>query len=263
MSARIIKVKQEFTEILDFYCLKRLSGEMAEWLKAQHWKCCVGVILPRVRIPLSPYYFNPPKSMAYSDFTLRKVKEEFGLTLVEGERFLPEILPAKITTPYLADVLKESLPLAIAMGSEKARSELLISPVLFELRRILDRKISFFSGEDFTVDPDCGLNGTCDFLISRSSEQLMIEAPAIVIVEAKKDNIKGGFGQCIAEMIAAQRFNDRANTPVRTIYGTVTTGNIWTFLKLEEKTVTIDLTDYLLLPVERLLGVLVWMMAHA
>ncbi len=200
--------------------------------------------------------------MAYSDFTLRRVKEDFDLVLVEGSRFMPEIKPIAPTNPYLADMLHESLPLAIAMGSEKARSELVISPVLFELRRVLDRKISFFSGEDFTVDPACGLSGTCDFLLSRSSEQLMIEAPAVVIVEAKKDNIKGGFGQCIAEMIAAQRFNDNAKTPVKTVYGTVTTGNIWTFLKIEGTTVTIDLTDYPLIPVERLLGILAWMMAQ-
>lgn len=201
--------------------------------------------------------------MAYSDFTLKRVKEEFELVLVEGVRFLPEIQPVAPTTPYLQDVLQESVPLAIAMGSEKARSELLISPILFELRRVLDRKMSFFSGEEFTVDPDCGLSGVCDFLLSRSPEQLIIEAPAVVIVEAKKDNIKGGFGQCIAEMIAAQRFNQRANSPTAAIYGSVTTGNIWTFLKLQGNTVTIDLTDYLLIPVERLLGILVWMMAQS
>jgi hypothetical protein len=205
--------------------------------------------------------------MAYSDFSLRKVKEQFGLTLVEGVCFLPEITPLMPSTPYLQDVLQESLPLAISMGSEKARSELLISPVLFELRRLLDRKISFFSGEEFTVDQAAGLNGTCDFLISRSPEQLIMEAPVMVIVEAKKDNIKGGWGQCIAEMLAAQRFNESGSQlislpprAINTIYGTVTTGNIWTFLKLEGKQVTIDLNDYLLLPVERLLGILAWMM---
>jgi hypothetical protein len=205
--------------------------------------------------------------MAYSDFSLRKVKEQFGLTLVEGVCFLPEITPLMPSTPYLQDVLQESLPLAISMGSEKARSELLISPVLFELRRLLDRKISFFSGEEFTVDQAAGLNGTCDFLISRSPEQLIMEAPVMVIVEAKKDNIKGGWGQCIAAMLAAQRFNESGSQlislpprAINTIYGTVTTGNIWTFLKLEGKQVTIDLNDYLLLPVERLLGILAWMM---
>jgi hypothetical protein len=65
---------------------------------------------------------------------------------------------------------------------------------------------------------------------------------------------------CIAEMIAAQRFNEGRSQSIDTIYGTVTTGNIWTFLKLEGKQVTIDLNDYFLLPVERLLGILAWMM---
>jgi hypothetical protein len=80
------------------------------------------------------------------------------------------------------------------------------------------------------------------------------------LLKQKKDSIKSGWGQCIAEMIAAQRFNEGSVQEINTIYGTVTTGNIWTFLKLEGKTVTIDLNDYLLLPVERLLGILAWMM---
>jgi hypothetical protein len=59
------------------------------------------------------------------------------------------------------------LAMAIAVGTEKARSELLISPVLVEVREILNRTISIFSGTDFTVDDTVGLNGICDFLISR------------------------------------------------------------------------------------------------
>jgi hypothetical protein len=199
--------------------------------------------------------------MAYSDFTLRKAKEDLKLILVEGGRFLPDIDPIS-PNPYLAEFLQESLPLAVAMGSEKARSELIISPILFEVRKLLDRQISFFSGEDFTVDAAAGLSGVCDFLISRSSEQLLIEAPAVVIVEAKKENLKGGLGQCMAEMIAAQRFNQAKGQDIPTIYGSVTSGNLWTFLKLEGQTVTIDLTDYLIPPVDILLGMLVWMVKN-
>ena len=199
--------------------------------------------------------------MAYSDFSIRKAKQSFNLTLVEGGSFFPTIEPVA-ASPYLVEFLQESLPLAIAMGSEKARSELIISPIVFEVRKILDRKISFFSGEEFTVDPSVGLNGTCDFLISKSPEQLIIEAPAVVIVEAKKENLKGGLGQCMAEMVAAQRFNEANQQPTQVIYGSVTSGNLWTFLKLEKQTVTIDLTDYLVHPVEKLLGILVWMIQN-
>ncbi|WP_392534307.1 hypothetical protein [Nostoc sp. C117] len=199
--------------------------------------------------------------MAYSDFSIRKAKENFNLTLVEGGSFFPKIEPLA-PSPYLVEFLQESIPLAIAMGSEKARSELIISPILFEMRKILDRKISFFSGEEFTVDPTVGLNGICDFLISKSPEQLIIEAPAVVIVEAKKENIKGGLGQCMAEMVAAQRFNELSQQLTQVVYGIVTSGNLWTFLKLEKQTVTIDLTDYLIPPVEKLLGILVWMIKN-
>jgi hypothetical protein len=196
--------------------------------------------------------------MAYSDFSIRKAKESFNLTLFEGSSFFPNIEPVA-PSAYLAEFLAESVPLAIAMGSEKARSELIISPILFEVRKILERKISFFSGEEFTVDPSVGLNGVCDFLISKSPEQLIIEAPVLVIVEAKKENLKGGLGQCMAEMVAAQRFNEANQQPTHVVYGSVTSGNLWKFLKLEKQIVTIDLTEYLIPPVDKLFGILIWM----
>ncbi|WP_138502860.1 hypothetical protein [Nostoc sp. PA-18-2419] len=196
--------------------------------------------------------------MSYREFSLRKVKQDFNLTLVEGGQFLPPIEPI-LPSPLLAEFLGESIQLAIAMGSEKARAELIISPILFEVRKILNRQISFFSGEEFSVEPEIGLAGFCDFLISLSPEQLFIEAPAVVIVEAKKENLKGGLGRCIAEMIVAQRFNSKNEKTIATIFGSVSSGNLWTFLKLEDNTVTIDLTEYLIPPVEQILGILVWM----
>ncbi|BAY31793.1 hypothetical protein NIES2107_36790 [Nostoc carneum NIES-2107] len=196
--------------------------------------------------------------MSYADFSLSKVKRDFNLTIVEGIRFLPEIQQIKPSL-YLIEALSEGLPLATATGSEKARSELIISPILVEVRKILERKISFFSGEDFTVAPELGLSGVCDFLISRSPEQIFIEAPVIVIIEAKKGDLKPSLGQCAAEMIAAQKFNDANNIPTKAIYGSVSSGTAWRFLKLEGQTLTIDFHDYTVPPVEILLGMLVWM----
>lgn len=200
--------------------------------------------------------------MSYSDFTLRKVKQTFGINTIEDQKFLPEIQPIAASAT-LTDFLAESLPLAIATGSEKARSELIISPVLLEVRKILKRKISLFSGTDFTVDSALGLNGVCDFVLSRSTEQLEVEAPAVMIVEAKKSDLNLGIGQCIAEMIAAQKFNEINNQPIPTIYGSVTNGTVWRFLQLTEQTVTIDFTDYPLPPVDVILGILVWMVTAA
>ena len=200
--------------------------------------------------------------MSYSDFTLKKVKQTFGINTVENKKFLPEIQPIAASAT-LTDFLAESLPLAIATGSEKARSELIISPILLEVRKILERKISLFSGVDFTVDSALGLNGVCDFVLSLSAEQLEVEAPAVMIVEAKKSDLNPGIGQCIAEMIAAQKFNEINNQSIPRIYGSVTNGTVWRFLQLTEQTVTIDFTDYSLPPVDVILGILVWMVTSA
>ncbi|MCF2150149.1 hypothetical protein IQ276_027695 [Desmonostoc muscorum LEGE 12446] len=200
--------------------------------------------------------------MAYDEFTLGKVKSAFGIATREGDRFLPEIEPISPSS-NLQESLKENLPLAVATGSEKARSELIISPVLVEARRILERKISLFSGQDFTVDATVGLDGRCDFLISRFPELLEIEAPTVVIVEAKKGDLNAGIGQCIAEMIAAQRFNHLKENPTQAIYGSITNGTQWRFLRLVEQIVEIDLTDYPLPPIDQILGFFVWMVRNA
>ena len=199
--------------------------------------------------------------MPYSHFrNVASVKKAFGLKTIEGRRLLPQIPPVT-PSEMLSKYLEQTLPLA-SVGSEKARSELIISPILIETRRLLDQKISVFSGEDFTVDESVGLNGVCDFLVSRSSEILSIEAPVIVLVEAKKADIASGIGQCIAEMVAAQRFNQAQEQQISRIYGVVTNGILWRFLCLEGHTVAIDSIDYSVMPVEEILGVLLWMIEH-
>ena len=78
-------------------------------------------------------------------------------------------------------------------------------------------------------------------------------------VEAKKADLKTGIGQCIAEMVAMQKFNEAKEKPISVVYGSVSNGTQWRFLKLEEKTVFLDLNDYALVPLEQILGMLVWM----
>ncbi len=200
--------------------------------------------------------------MPYSQFTtIRKAKEAFNLTTIEGSRFIPSVEPV-VPSDLLAGTLKETLPIVATSGSEKARSEGIIYPVLLEVRRNLDRQISLFSGEDFTIEEAIGLNGICDFILTRSTEVLEIEAPTVVIVEAKKTDLKTGFGQCIAEMVAAQRFNQAKEKAIPTIYGSVSNGIQWQFLKLSQQTVTIDLTVYPLPPVDQILSFFVWMLQN-
>ncbi|MBD2502342.1 hypothetical protein [Anabaena azotica] len=193
--------------------------------------------------------------MAYSDFTLEQVKQAFQIKTIEKSDIFADI-PELEASHLLKETLKYNLPIAVASNSEKARSEMIISPILLDLRRQLNDQINLFSGVEFNVDTTQGLNGICDFIITHSSEKLIISAPVIIIVEAKKENITAGLGQCISEMIAARIFNERSGKENSAIYGTVTTGSVWQFLKLDGQEVQIDLSEYYLKDVNKILGIL-------
>jgi len=100
--------------------------------------------------------------MPYSQFTFSKVKEQFDLTIAEGIRFFPDCIAPIAPSPKLLAIL-EDIPWAIAVDTEKARSEVIINPILLELRRIFNRQISVFSGEEFSVDPAIGLTALVIF----------------------------------------------------------------------------------------------------
>jgi hypothetical protein len=194
--------------------------------------------------------------MAYCDFTLQKLKRDFGLQVDEQPNLFAAIEPVA-GSDLLNHTLQETVQLAIAINTEKARSEMMITPVLLEVRRQAKGQISLFSGTEFNVDDAKGLVGYCDYILSRSKEQLTINAPIVLITEAKNENIKAGLGQCIASMVAAQQFNQREGQAISTLYGAVTTGEIWKFLKLVDTTISIDLTDYYISPnLSKILGIL-------
>jgi hypothetical protein len=193
--------------------------------------------------------------MSYSDFTLDRVRKTFDLTIADKINIFASI-PEITCPPLLAEILQENLPLALASNTEKSRSEMIIAPILIAVRKYLNNQISLFSGIDFTVDSAQGLNGNCDFIISLSPELLILNAPVITIVEAKKENLNAGLGQCVAEMLAAKLFNEREGNNIQTIYGTVTTGTNWKFLKLLGKVVEIDLNEYYINDIGKILGIL-------
>jgi hypothetical protein len=197
--------------------------------------------------------------MAYSDFDLKKVKQNLGINLIEKENIFIGINSVEITA-YLKEALAENVPLARAINTEKARSELIIANILVESRKILQHKISLFSGIEFNVDKEKGLNGFCDFIISASTEQLMLCSPVVAVVKAKNENIIGGLGQCIAEMVAAKIFNElEKDESVKRIYGVVTTGTAWKFLKMDESDVYIDLDEYSIESPNKIIGILLEM----
>lgn len=194
--------------------------------------------------------------MSYSEFSFEDLKNKLNLNLREVEAIIERVEPRN-PSPLILETLKENLPIALGIDTEKARSEMIVAPVLIELRKQCNRQISLFSGIDLNVDKSKGLNGVCDFIISHSSEQLFLNSPVFTIVEAKNDNIKSGIPQCISEMVAAQIFNTQKNNSIPCIYGTVTTGSIWKFIELRDNNVAIEMKEHFIENLESLLGILV------
>lgn len=193
--------------------------------------------------------------MAYSNFTLESVVTEFQLEKIESAGVFSEI-ESVVPSKDLMTVLAKKIPLAVAIGTEKARSELIVADVLVELREQFKQRISLFSGIDFSVDAEKGLTGVCDFLVSLSPGQLFLEAPIIALVEAKNAEPKLGLGQCVAEMLAAQHFNAEKGNPIPRVYGASTSGTEWQFLKLEKQKLHIDIAGYQITECDKILGIL-------
>jgi hypothetical protein len=197
--------------------------------------------------------------MAYSDFNLSELEEQFQIQILEQKKAFSAINPAN-SSAFLKENLDRNLSLALAINTEKSRSEFIIAPILAEVKYLLQDQVSLFSGVEFEVDKTVGLNGFCDYIFSQDKEQLYLKTPVTVIVEAKKENLNSAIPQCIAAMLGAQQFNLQKNHPISQIFGVVTLGNLWKFLSLEDKIVTVDLQEFYVIPVEQILGVLVYML---
>jgi hypothetical protein len=199
--------------------------------------------------------------MAYSTFTLSQITHQFHIDIDEKSNLFRNVPEATLRPEFLAQ-LDELVPLALSVASEKARSELIIAPVLLELWRMTGQQIGFFSGINFDVDKMQGLDGFCDYILTRTPRQLFVEAPVVMLVEAKNEDMKGGYGQCLAEMLAAQRFNAADGHGDDMVYGAVTTGERWKFLELDEMTARIDSEDYYLEHIGKIMGILLHLLGH-
>ncbi len=194
--------------------------------------------------------------MSYSSFTAEKLKDQFAV-----EQIWEKDIFANVETLLPSETLREAIDynvnFAIMQGSEKARSEFIIAPILLEVKKKSNGKVSLFSGVKFDVDKSKKLDGISDFLISRSSYQVVLEAPVVVAVEAKRQDFEKGIAQCAAEMIAAGIFNERKGLKLNVIYGCVTTGDVWRFLLLKKNRVYVDSIAFdVNEDLERILGIL-------
>lgn len=200
--------------------------------------------------------------MTYDEFTLPGLKRLFGLQIEVCKDVFAYAPPGPVSA-WLRETLDYQLPLALEISTEKARSELIIMPILVETRKQLNDKISLFSGVEFNVDSESGLKGVCDYLLSLSPLQLAVEAPVVAIVEAKNENVPRGLAQCLAEMVAALQFNREHENVIPTVFGVFTTGSLWKFLRLEATLVTIDETEYHISHPEKIVGILLQMIREA
>lgn len=165
--------------------------------------------------------------MAFSDFkNIADVQKKYNIEYRE-EIF---ILAQELSPPdhFLKDFdfYKENIDI---FTSEASRSEIVISPLLREIYKRHYRKYSFWIQKALSYDEV--LSGVPDYIISGKSRlgKTVLEKPVVIVVEAKKNDFEQGWGQCLAELVAAQKINEN---PQRPVYGIVTDGNLWQFGKL-------------------------------
>ena len=194
--------------------------------------------------------------MAYADFDLKRAVHTFGLTEERNTDLFAGIEPLE-PSEFLRVWLDEFAPLALGVNSEKARSEFIIAPTLAEAKRRAGSSVNVLPGVTFEVDKEQGLDGFCDFLIVRSAEIYYVQEPILAVVEAKREDLVAGLGPCVAEMVAIRLFNEREGTPIPAVFGCVTSGSNWRFLKLEGSTLLIDRPEYYLRDTAKIVGILV------
>jgi hypothetical protein len=194
---------------------------------------------------------------SYSAFTLDYIRKQFSIA-ISMQTFFPAVEPV-IPSQLLVATLQRTENLILA--SEKARSEFLVAPILLEVRAHLDNSINIYSGIRLDVAPEQGLQGICDFLISKTPPTPTLQAPLLVLVEAKKNDIDEGLGQCAGEMLAALRFNQAEGVANDIVYGCVTTGELWQFLRLQDTQLIIDPHRLYIESIDKILGMLIKMLS--
>ena len=188
--------------------------------------------------------------MAFSDFSLEDLESKFGIKNYTAKLF------DNIESLEPSQNLKEDLQLAaeLPLRSEKAKSEAIVFPILVEVRNRNNKFFTIYSGDILNADESRGLKGECDFILAKDVHSFSINYPIIQIVEAKKNDIDLGVPQCAAQLLGAKIFNEKKGVQLEKIYGCVTTGDEWLFMKLEND-LTVDEQKYYLVEINKLLGI--------
>jgi hypothetical protein len=193
--------------------------------------------------------------MAYSDFSLETAGRLLGIVSRPADLF-PGLASVHAPAWLSATLARGGQGIHLSLISEKSRSEFVVAPVLLAGREVSGERFAIYSGQRLDVDPARGLVGECDFILTASEPVLPLRAPIAVVVEAKKNDIEGGLGQCVAQMVAADQFNQAAGRTMSPVFGCVTTGEAWQFLELAGSDVMMDRRRYYIDNVDKILGVI-------
>ncbi len=191
------------------------------------------------------------ESMSFRDFSLEDLSEKFGVR-TKRQKLFPEPLQTLSPSPLLIGALEEAAELYST--SEKFKAEAIVFPLLMELRRRNNKFFTIYSGDTLSADPAQGLKGECDFMLAKESGFLSEFEPIFQLVEAKQNDGERWLGQCAAQMLGAKIYNEKKGTPLETIYGCVTTGDDWLFLRLTGKEIFVDTRKYYLGQIGELLA---------
>ena len=163
--------------------------------------------------------------MTFSDFKrIPDVQKKFGIRHIEND-FI-KIEEAVSPSEQFLQELEFSRQYIPIFASEGARCEAVIYPVLREVYKPYAANYALWIKEPLAYDEM--LSGTLDYFISTRSELgiLIVGTPLIILVEAKKNDFEQGWGQCLAELVAAQKINADTDVPV---HGIVSDGKLWEF----------------------------------
>lgn len=191
--------------------------------------------------------------MAYRDFTLEDIELQFGIKNQTASLFADESIEKVSPSAQLLSDLAEARELPVR--SEKAKSELIVVPILLELRKLTNKFFTIYSGDTLAADKERGLTGECDFLLAKDTGSFSINVPLITVVEAKKSDIEAGIPQCSAQLVGARLFNEQRGRSLSELYGCVTTADDWKFLKLKDQTIIVDKDTYYLRELDVILGI--------
>jgi hypothetical protein len=189
--------------------------------------------------------------MAFSDYkTIEQVQTKFQIAYDEASFITAQ--ECEPSPSFLEEFTFNQQYLAL-YSSEGSRTEAVIFPILREIYKAYSKDYELWIQKSMRYDDD--LKGIPDYLIATRSPlgKTVLTMPVLIVVEAKRSDFDEGWGQCLAELVAAQKLNENEALPV---YGIVTDGKRWEFGKLCHNQFTQNTHGYSVDLLAQLFGVL-------